>query len=159
MELLHAAVGACCCLWLIYFWNAQIAGDFILVDGVDDDFHRCATAALRVQEDGLIDVAALLVGALVVGYDGDVELVLFGVGVAQSDCYVADFLVFVPAVNGELSVIAFAELAEFVNFIVILGDESAEFAARHLQIVLGVRTTPTCPVTAVTSSALALVAS
>ena len=49
----------------------------------------------------------------------------------------ADLLRFAAADNGELDIVALAHAAEHIDLFMIARDQRAEFAASHLQVVLG----------------------
>src|SRR4029077_15774928 len=68
---------------------------------------------------------------------GDIDLVPLLVHTLKLDSYVADLLGLVFASDGEFDIVALAEAAELVNFIMVAGDECTHLALGHLQVFLG----------------------
>src|SRR5437867_11862112 len=117
-------------------WRAQIPGRAGLGDLVDHEFQRGAAAA-SVEEDGFVDRAILLLEAVVVSKDVQGVLVLLGVGVLQHELNGTDFGAAALALHGEFKIIALANVAKLIDFVVVAGNQRAHLAAGHLNAVFG----------------------
>src|SRR5882724_9396786 len=113
--------------------NADVAADGVLANFVDDKFLR-NLGAVQVEEDRLVHGAVLLLEQAVFRGQIDAVLPLLFVHGLEFDGDVANLLRLVLAGDGELDVIAFAEAAELVNFIVVARDEGAHLAGSHLEV-------------------------
>src|SRR5580658_9038968 len=91
----------------------------------------------EVEEDGLVDGAVLLLEALVLDGHGETYLVLLLVDTLQFDGDVAYLLWLILASDREFDVVALAEAAELVDFIMVASDERAHLTLGHLQVFLG----------------------
>src|SRR5271169_54518 len=120
----------------IRFGNADIAADLILANLVHYDLFR-NVCARDVEEDGLVKSAVLLLEALVLDGHGEIDLVLLLVYALKLDGDIADLLGLVLASDGEFDVVALAQAAELVDFIMVASDESAHLALGHFQVFLG----------------------
>jgi len=116
--------------------NADIAADLILANFVHNDLFRNMCAG-DVEEDWLVKSAVLLFKALVFDGHGQIDLVLLLVYALELDGNVSDLLWLVFASDGEFDVIALAEAAELVDFIMVARDEGSHLALGHFQVFLG----------------------
>src|SRR5690348_2432951 len=116
------------------FGNAHVSLDFVFPDLIDHQLQRRPGSA-HIKEDGLIDGSVLLLQAQVIHVERHGELLLFNIGAPKLDHDIADLRTIALAVERELSIIALAHAAEFIDLIMIAGDQSAEFGAGHLEIV------------------------
>jgi hypothetical protein len=125
-----------CRIRLIGLRNTQIANDLVLFHGIDDDL-RGLVSAICVEEDRFIDRAIALHCEFVIHREGQIVLVPSRVRSPEFNSNAADLLRLALAIDSEFDVIAFPKPAEFIDFSVILGDQSAQFAPRHVQVLLG----------------------
>src|SRR5260221_11463123 len=116
--------------------NADVAADGVLANFIDDKFLR-DLGAMQVEEDRFVHGAVLLLEQAIFGGQIDAVLLLLFVDGLEFDGDIANLLRLVLAGDGELDVIAFAEAAKLVNFIVVARDECAHLAAGHLEIFAG----------------------
>src|ERR1700692_4850348 len=117
------------------FGDADVAGYFILGNGVHNQLQGAAIGAL-VEEDRLVHRKILLFDARIIHNQGYVIAFLVGIGAAQLDHKASDLLRFVLAVDGELNVFALTEAAKLFHIFMVARNEGSQFAARHFQIGL-----------------------
>src|SRR5580704_18106165 len=116
--------------------DADVSADLVLANLVDDYFFRYMRAG-DIEENRLVEGAVLYLEALVLDGHSQIDLVLLLVDALELDSDVADLLGLVLACDGEFDVLALAEAAELVDFIMVARDESAHLALGHLQLFLG----------------------
>src|SRR5208282_977463 len=116
--------------------DAQIAADLVLANLVDDEFLRLMSAA-QVEEERLIDGAILVLGGLVLDGQDEVGAVLLLVGALEFDGDNTDLLGLILAGDGEFDVVALALAAEHVDLVMVTGNQGAQFAASHVEVING----------------------
>src|SRR5205807_5130382 len=89
----------------------------------------------RIEVDGLIDRAVLLLETQVVYVERHGELLLLNISAAELDHEIADLRAIALAGERELDIIALAHPAELIDLIVVAGDQGSEFGAGHIEIV------------------------
>ena len=88
----------------------------------------------RVEEDRLIGGAVLLQDVHVVGIEHQAVLVVLDVRGLEREAQARDLLELVVG-ERELEVIPLAELAKLFDLVMVAGNERAEFAASHAEVV------------------------
>src|SRR5580692_11110505 len=133
---LRGLVGRGCCVRLVAgsgggggrlrvrLGDADVSADLVLANLVDDYFFRYVRAG-DVEENRLVEGAVLFLEALVLDGHREIDLVLLLVDALEFDSDVADLLGLVLANDGEFNVVALADAAELVDFIMVARDESA----------------------------------
>src|SRR5438445_11590620 len=116
--------------------HADMADEFVIVHGWPSGWFGLVRAA-RIENLRLVHRAISLLGASIVHSQGDRKLVPLWIHRAQFDGDASDLLRLVFARDGELNVVPLTHAAEHVDFFVIASDQSAQLAARHLEVALG----------------------
>ena len=89
-----------------------------------------------MEEDWLIDGQILLFDARIVNDQRNAEALLVWIRAYKVDHEGPYLLGFVLGVDGELDVVAFAEMTKLIDILVIASDQRAEFTTRHFQVIL-----------------------
>ena len=114
--------------------DAHVSDEFVFPDLVDHELQRHSRSP-RVEVDGLIDCAVLLLETQVVYVERHGELILLNIRAAELDHEIADLRAIALPGERELEIIALAHPAELIDLVVIAGDQGAEFGAGHVEIV------------------------
>src|SRR5580704_10145716 len=106
---------------------AQVATDRVLANLIDHDLFRHMRAR-HIEEDRLIDVAVLFFVALIFHRVNHVHAAALFIYALKFYGHVTDLLWLIFAGYREFHVVALAHAAEYVDFVMVAGNQGSQFA-------------------------------